>query len=118
MFFAVKKSRSDPKERRERKKQRSKVILPLARSIFCPCVLANLEFVSAKVDQQPVPQPGRFQVAENLGLVFGRDGFGRLQFHDQPAINQQIGEVIANQGAILIIDFDRILLLDFQAGLL
>ena len=61
-------------------------------------------------------QPGGFEVAQNLSLMFGRDGFGCFEFDDQPAINQQIGEVITNQGAILIIDFDRVLLLDFQTG--
>ena len=47
--------------------------------------------------------------------MFGREGFGSLEFDYEPAVNQQIGEVIANQGTVLVIDLNRVLLLDLES---
>ena len=59
----------------------------------------------------------RFEVAQDLGRVFVGQGLGGLQFHDQDAFDQQVGHIIANERAILVIDLDRMLRLDLRSGL-
>ena len=46
--------------------------------------------------------------------MFGSQGFGCFQLNDQITLHQQIDEVVTDDGAVLVIDFDRMLLFHHQ----
>ena len=78
---------------------------------------ADFEFVRAEVDQEAVLQARGLQLTQNLRFVVVRQGFDRFQIYDEFTLHQQVGKVIANERAILIIDLDGMLLFDIQARL-
>lgn len=51
------------------------------------------------------------QVAEHLCNMFINNRFGGLQFYDESAFNEQIRRIVANFGAIFVVNFEWILLL-------
>jgi hypothetical protein len=78
---------------------------------------ADFEFVRAEVDQEAVLQARGLQLTQNLRFVVVRQGFDRFQIYDEFTLHQQVGKVIANERAILIIDLDGVLLFDCQTRL-
>ena len=60
---------------------------------------------------------GRAQIAKDLGHVFVRQGLGSLELDDEAVLHEQVGIVIPNQRPILVINFERMLLLDVQTQL-
>jgi len=54
----------------------------------------------------------RFEVAEHLGDVFVGEIFGCLELDEQTVLNNQVGEVFADDRAILVMNLDGLLLLD------
>jgi hypothetical protein len=80
-------------------------------------VFLNLEFVAAEIDQQSVIDPGGLKITQDLRDVLLRRGPARLQLHDQTALHQQIGEILANQSPVFVQDIERRLLFDLEAGL-
>lgn len=49
--------------------------------------------------------------------MFVCQSLGRFQLNNKSVVHEQIGDVIANEGAVLVVDFEWILLLDVQAQL-
>ena len=47
------------------------------------------------------------QITEDLGDVFVRQGLGRFQLDDQAVVHKQVGVVIADERAVLVIAFER-----------
>jgi len=72
-------------------------------------------FRRAKVHEQAVFDAGGTEVAQELSNVFVGKRLHRLQFHDQAVVHEQIGEVFADESAILIVNGQRVLLLHVQA---
>ena len=62
-------------------------------------------------------QAGGFEITQDLSLVFVDQGFRGLQFHYQFALHQQVGQVVADERAIFVIDLDRMLLFDVEPRL-
>ena len=56
-------------------------------------------------------QSGRLEATHDLRLGFVGQGFHGLQFGNQDALHQQVGQVVADERAIFVIDLDRVLLL-------
>ena len=73
--------------------------------------------IGTEVDEKPVPQSRRFQVADDLGDMFRCQSLDRLKFDDQPSFHQQIGEVFTDDGSVLVINCDGLLLLHYKPGL-
>jgi hypothetical protein len=44
--------------------------------------------------------------------VFGSEGFGGLEFDDECVFDEKVGVVIADEGAVFIVDFERVLLVN------
>ena len=88
-----------------------------SRSLVGQDVFLDLEFVAAEIDEQAVLQAGGFQIAEDLGHVFVNYLTDSFEFDDEPAVHKEVGIVFAQQGAVFIIDLERVLLLDGQAEL-
>ncbi len=115
---AVCQTGSAAKKRKRRKKGNEEAkdgtgttgFLSLAQGVF-----ADFKFPRAKIHQEAVLDPRRPQVAEHLGHMFVSESLGRLQLNDQAIVHQHIGVIIANQGAVFVIDLERVLLLDLQA---
>lgn len=82
-----------------------------------PGELADFKFVRAKIDQQTMFKPRRFQIAEDLRLMLRGECLGSLQFNDQRPLHEQVRQIVANQRSILVIHFDRMLLLHVEARL-
>lgn len=61
--------------------------------------------------------PGGFKVTEDLSLVLGGEGSHRFQFYDELVVDQHVGKIVANESAIFVEDFDRVLLLNVEAEL-
>lgn len=60
---------------------------------------------------------GGFQVTEDLSLVFRRQRPGCFQLNDELSINQEVGQVFAQQRAVFVRHLDAVLLLHVQAPL-
>lgn len=56
------------------------------------------------------------KVAEQLGYVFVGQSFDSFQFHNEAIFDEQIGEILAENRAVLIAHRERVLLNDFQAS--
>ena len=50
------------------------------------------------------------QITKNLRLVLGRKRLGRLEFHNELVLDQEIRHIVADQRTILIINLDWMLL--------
>ena len=105
------------KERKERRADRQESITASFGSFPAHRVFLNLKFVAAKVDEQPVLDLGRLEVAENLRSVLVGQCTARFQFYDQAALDQQVGQILADECAVLVINFEWVLLFDFNASL-
>src|ERR1039458_4671556 len=103
--------------RKERREEEPDYSLRSLRLIVTPRVLADFKLVRAEVDQQPVLQPRRLQIAEDLRLMLRRQGLRRLQFDDQNPLDQQVRQIIPDQRAVLVIHLDRTLLPYLQSRL-
>src|SRR5580700_10272082 len=57
----------------------------------------------------------RPQISEKLSDMFIRQCLARLDHHDQPAINEQISEVVAKNGSIFVAHLQRMLRQNSQA---
>jgi hypothetical protein len=62
-------------------------------------------------------ETGGFQVTQNLRHMLISKSFGDFQFHNEPTVHQQIGVVVADQGAVLVKNLDRMLRFDIQPRL-
>ena len=58
---------------------------------------------------------GGFEIAEQLRDMFIGQRARRLKLDNQAILDEQIGVVITNDGAVLVIDLERVLLLHVQA---
>src|SRR5262249_31652743 len=80
-------------------------------------VFLDLQLCGAEVDEEAVFDPAGAQVAEQLRHVVVVQGFARLQLHDQATLHEQVGEILAEHGAVLIVDQQLVLRLDVQPSL-
>ena len=96
------------KERREHKERR--------RSFSAEHVFLDMEFVAAEVDEQSIFDSGGFQITQDLRGVFVRAGSAGFQFNDQSAFDEQVGEILAQQRPVFIINIQWMLSLNVKAG--
>ena len=55
------------------------------------------------------------QVVQHLSLVLICNGLTCFQFDNKAVVDHEIGEVLANNNAVFIVNSDRVLLLDAEA---
>jgi hypothetical protein len=69
----------------------------------------------AKIYEQAGLDPTGLQVTQQLGDMLVGDGSHGLQFDDQPVLDEEIGKKFAQQGAIFVVNGERMLLPHFEA---
>ena len=69
--------------------------------------LTDLQFWRTEVHQQPVLQSGGSEIAEQLRDVCSGDDPARFDLNDENSLDQQVGEVVAEQHTVLIPDWYR-----------
>jgi hypothetical protein len=79
--------------------------------------LFHVENRRSEVDQQGMLFARCPQVAQNLGDMLAGNRLGGFEFDDQLTFDQKIHEKLAKKRAVLVVNIDRMLLLDQQAKL-
>jgi hypothetical protein len=72
---------------------------------------------AAEVDEQTVLETGGSEIPEDLGDVFVSELTDGFDLDDEPLVHQEIGEVLPEESAVLVIDIERVLLPNFEAKL-
>jgi hypothetical protein len=67
-----------------------------------------------KIDENTMLYSGRSQVSKHLRHVLTGSGPGSFHFHNQLFLDDEVGEILANDRAILIVNRERPLLLDLE----
>jgi hypothetical protein len=96
--------------KKAQKAQKSELGIRIAKGVFL-----NLENGRAEIDEQPVFEARGSEISEELGDVFVDQGFDGFEFDDQRILNEEIGEVFAENRAVFIEDVESVLLHDIQA---
>src|SRR5690606_27662631 len=78
-------------------------------------VFLYVETGGSEVDQESGFDPGGAEVAEYLRHVFLGHGLGGLEFHNQFSLDEKIGEVFTEYGAVFVVNVQGVLLPDLQA---
>ena len=78
-------------------------------------ILSNEQNRRAEVDKESGFIVTRPKVAQQLGSMVVHDRLNGLQIHNQAILNKQVCEEVAQQGSVLVIDIERMLLCDFDA---
>src|SRR3954471_15041943 len=78
-------------------------------------VLANLKLWPAEIQEQAMLDPRRPQITKYLSDMFCREGLARLQLDNNNSFDQEVGEIVSNHSAILVVNCQRMLLLHFEA---
>jgi len=73
-------------------------------------VFFNLENGCSEIDEQAVFAPRRSKIAQELGYMFIDEGFDGFEFDDERVLDEEIGEVFAENRSVFIEDVQRVLL--------
>ena len=77
---------------------------------------SDFEFWCSEVDEKSVSFVGGTQVAEDLGDMFISDGFAGFQLDDEAVVDEEVGEIMAEDLAVFISHFERLLLFHLETG--
>ena len=86
----------------------------LGRTLIGHQKLLHVKLGSPEIDEQPRCHTRGSQVAKDLRHMLVGDDADGLQFHNQPFLHQEVRVVVTENGAVLVIDFERMLLLDLK----
>ncbi len=73
---------------------------------------ADFDLGGAEVDQHGVFSAGGAEVAEDLGGVVVVEGAAGFEFDDEIVVYDEVGEELAEEAAVLVVDVDGDLLVD------
>jgi hypothetical protein len=108
--------RNEKKRKKKSKQRRWTVTIRLMQSLGHG-ELANLELGRPEIDEGPMFQTCRAQVAERLGDMVINDRLGGLDLQDKLSLHHDVSDVLANDRGVFIEDSQWLLLLDGNASL-